>query len=174
MKHTLLKQICRLTENKQLKILTGRRALCPWITVRFLTMDRLWPGFLGLWFGLSKSLLLQDLLLFFPKIFLLDQFSTSLLFFFAYSVLLSFATEKQTQRLTYKNFPHLKEEKKYPFPHYYRASSLFCSTSASSCCFRIRASSALRCCFKRNAARFFANSSSAFCSSCKIHKDRKL
>ena len=93
----LLKQICRLSESKQIKILTCGRTLCPWITVRFFTMDWLWPGFFGLWFGLSKPLLLQNLLLFFPQIFLLDKFSSSLLFFFPYSVLLSFATEKQTQ-----------------------------------------------------------------------------
>lgn len=47
----------------------------------------------------------------------------------------------------------------------YLASSLFSSLSASICCLRSRASSAFLCCFSRNAARFLANSSSAFCSS---------
>lgn len=62
----LLKAGLRISESRQMEILTCGRTLCPRITVRFFTMDRLWPGFFGLGFRLSKPLLLQNLLLFFP------------------------------------------------------------------------------------------------------------
>lgn len=54
------------SESKRTQVLTCGRTLRPRIAVRFLTMDRLWPGFFGLGFGLPKPLLLQNLLLFFP------------------------------------------------------------------------------------------------------------
>ncbi len=50
--------------------------------------------------------------------------------------------------------------------YWYLASSRLISDSASSCCLRIRVSSALRCSLRRNAALFLASSSSAFWSSC--------
>lgn len=91
-------------------ILTCRRTLGAWITVRFLTMDWLWPGFFGLGFGLPKPLLLQNLLLFFPQIFLLDELSPSLLLLFPYPVLLSFAaaTEHKDSEFSTEQPPDLE------------------------------------------------------------------
>lgn len=163
----------KLRESKEMQILTCGRTLGAWITVRLLTMDWLWPGLFRLGFGLPKPLLLQDLLLFFPQIFLLDELSPSLLLLFPYPILLGFAAAKRTQEqwIQHGTTSSSPNQDKFFSGNHYRASSLFCSTSASSCCFLSRASSALRCCFRRNAARFLASSSSAFCSSWKIQGD---
>lgn len=154
-------------------LLTGGGALGSQVAAWLLPVDGLGPRLPGPGLGLAQALLLQDLLLLPPQVLLLDQLPPRLLLLLADPVFLRFTPVGRTDggglltpvpsRIWGRG---ARQTRRAGASVTYRASSLLSSTSASSCCLRTRASSALRCCFSRKAARFLASSSSAFCSSC--------